>query len=247
MRQTLLIALLLAVMPVAGSAQEGSVLAPPSWGPRVRATPFIGFGSGFQSKGKLFGTGGNQIGTREYEFEYGSGPVTGLNVEVRAHSRFSALAGVAWSRRGETLFTTDDSLVSDVGSDFLTARVAGGIRLRERDEDLQFRSLSALLFAGAAMIREMPEVTLNSPAEWRDAVTHWGLNLGAEAELPLSNDRLGFTAAIEDYIVFWNPDGVRQHLQSYSQSEFGLTVAETDPGISNMVLIRLGLTFRFGS
>lgn len=248
MKQNLFIAMLVAALPATAVAQATPLLDPPEWGPRIRATPFVGFGAAFRSQGSLSVITGDQLFSDSYDFEYGSGPVTGVNLEVRAHRRFSALASVAWSRRGETRFETIDGIATDVGSDFWMARVAPAIRLREREAELQFRNLSALLFAGPAVIREQPELNLRSAPEWRDPVTHWGVNFGAEAELPLANDRLAFTAALEDYLIFWDAEAVERHLRRSYQAKHGAgAVAEADPNLSNLVVLRIGLTFRFGN
>lgn len=247
MKQTLFVGLLLAALPVTTVAQDGLMPDPQGWGPRLRATPFVGFGPGFHSKGALSVAGGNELITDSYDFEYGSGPVAGLNLELRIHSRYSLLASGTWSRRAETLFPDADTLASDFGSDFWTGRVAAAIRLREQDDGLQFRSVSALVFAGPAIIVEKPELGLGSAAEWRDEVTHWGVNAGAEAEVPLTSRYLSLTAGFEDTMMFWNAEGLERHLRQYYQNEHGVgAIAQPDPDISHMIIMRLGLSFRFG-
>ena len=246
MKQTLFTALLVAALPATVAAQRVILSDPQDWWPRVRVAPFAGFGPSLHSRGELAVAAGNQLVSDEYDFEYASGLVTGLNLEVRLHSRYSLLASAAWSRRNETVFETVDGPVADVGSDFWMGRLAAALRLRE-ESDLQFRRVSALLFAGAAMVQERPENHPAAPAEWRDEVTHWGIHVGAEAEIPLTRDRLSLTAGFDDTMMFWNAEGLERHLRRYYQDEHGIgSVAEADPDLAHMFTLRVGLAFRFG-
>lgn len=248
MKQALFTALsVLMLLPAAVTAQGANVLDPQDWGPRVRIMPFAGFGPAVTSKGDLMIATGSQLTADSYEFEYASGPVAGLSMEMRLHSRFSLIASGAWSRRGEAVFQSGDSVATDAGSDFWMARLATALRLRERNTDLQFRNLGAMIFIGGAMVRERPEVLPGSAAEWQDDVTHWGIYAGAEAEVPLTEKSLALTAGFEDTMMFWNASGIERHVRRYYQSEHGAgSLAEADPNISHMFTLRVGLTFRFG-
>src|SRR5688500_13903073 len=73
-----------ATVPDIASAQQVSL--DDGWGPRLRATPFVGWSPGFESAGGLaIFTGGPdpRLVPGEYILNYGPGPMTGLNVEYR--------------------------------------------------------------------------------------------------------------------------------------------------------------------
>jgi len=246
MKQTLFVALLLA-LPAGTAGQIGAMPEQQGWGPRMRVTPFVGFGPAFHSKGDLNIASGAELLTDTYDFEYASGPVAGLNLELRLHSRYSLIASGAWSRRDETIFATVDSLAADIGSDFWMGRAALAVRLQDRETDLQFRELSALLYAGAAFVQERPEKHPAAPVEWRENATHWGVHVGAEAEVPLTDRHLSLTAGFEDTMMFWNATALEHHVRRYYQDEHGAgAIAEADPDLSHMFTLRLGLAFRFG-
>src|SRR5687767_5141991 len=189
MKRQLLIAITVLTVPAAAEAQLPRSMEE-GWGPRVRATPFVGFSPGFESTGHLGIATSRSIESQPYSFSYAPGPVTGLNVDVRVYNRFSAIGSAMWTSRGRTtgpFIDLSGDEYEDSGSDFITAKLGGSMRFREGDPELQMRRLSATIFAAGAFIRETPEVGILSPSEFIKARNHWGVNFGADGELPLAN------------------------------------------------------------
>src|SRR5688500_4506891 len=103
----------LATVPAIASDQVGRGLDE-GWGPKLRVTPFIGWRTGFESAGNMvISTGGlnPNIQGAEYSFDYAAGQMTGINVEARAHERFSGVGTLAWSSRGRTTSRDDDGFL----------------------------------------------------------------------------------------------------------------------------------------
>ncbi|MEX2283019.1 MAG: hypothetical protein WEE89_11100 [Gemmatimonadota bacterium] len=236
----------LATVPAIASAQMRGV--DEGWGPKLRATPFLGWSPGFESAGNLaVSTGGtNPIQGAEYSFDYAPGPITGVNLEARAHGRFSAVGMLAWSSRGRTTSRDDDGfLFEEPGSDFWIARVGGLMRFRE-DSDLQLRRLNAAVFAGPAFLREVPETSIFSSSAFDSARNHWGVSFGAEGELPFANKMFALHAAFEDIVIFWDETSLQQRMDGSIRASFGdLAAAEVDADHSHMFVLRVGLSVRF--
>jgi hypothetical protein len=228
----------LASLPAFGSAQMRSGMDD-GWGPKIRATPFVGWSPGFNSSGNLAVLTSGTVQTAQYSFDYAGGPVTGVNLEVRAHERFSGVVSAAWSSRGRITFLDDDGFeFEEAGSDFVIAKVAGQMRFRE-DSEMQLRRLNAAVFLGPAFFLELPETSALSGID-ADARTHFGVNFGAEGELPLANKKFALYGALEDYVIFWNEGSMAERFGANLGSG-----AEVDADHSNMWVIRLGLSVRF--
>jgi hypothetical protein len=241
----------LAALPAAASAQ----LPRPSeegWGPKFRITPFVGVSPGFTSSGVLTVlTGDGDLVPDDFTYTFAGGPVMGLNAEVRAHGRFSGVGSVLWTSRDNTqgTFISDDVVeLLDAGSDFLIAKLGGSMRFVETDFDLQMRRLSASLFAGGAFIREMPDVPLFSPSEFTGSRNQFGINIGAEAELPLSDRRFAFHAGVEDFVMWLDNAGIEERLRNDVRGKWGDdAIAEVDSDRAHLWLVRIGLSYRFGN
>jgi len=247
-RHWIVAAAVLAALPVSAQAQlpgrdEG-------YGPRVRATPFVGFSPGITSKGTarvLSATSPTAI-DEQFEFSLGSGPVSGVNLELRFYNRFSVIASGAWSSRDASTFQTLEGFEDEYpGSDLWLAKLAAGVRLREAQPDLQMRGLNAMVFIGPALVREVPEISLLKDTQFTSAANNWGVNIGAEGELPLAKDFLAFTIGLEDNIIFWDEAGQATRLQPLWRPGYGDgAVAEIDSDHSHFWVARIGLSFRFG-
>ena len=220
------------------------------WGPKFRATPFVGWSPGFESAGSMaiFTGGANPtLESAVYVFDYAPGPMTGLNLEYRVHGRFSAVGTATWSSRGKITAEDEDGfLFEQAGSDFYIGKVGVLMRFRE-DSELQLRRLNAAVFLGPAFIREKPETTRFSPPDaFTASRNHWGVNWGAEAELPFDDKRFAFHAAIEDFVIFWNETALQDRFDADVRNTFGDEAAlEVDADHSNLFAIRIGLSFRF--
>jgi hypothetical protein len=236
----------LSLLPLTASAQI-RLSVDEGWGPFVRATPFVGLSPSFRSSGNLAVATQTAIIPLDYDFEYGAGAVAGVNVEVRAWNRFSGIGALAWSSRGRTVFETDDGeLFEDAGSDLFFVKAGGAMRFREPDSDLQRRRLNASVFLAAAFIREKPEVLLFSASEFTKSRNHWGVNFGAEGELPLPDRRFAFHGALEDYMIMWDDEAVRQRLAGSIRGAYGADAeAIVAPDRSHVIMMRLGFSYRW--
>jgi hypothetical protein len=121
-----------------------------------------------------------------------------------------------------------------------------GVLMRYReDSEMQLRRLNAAMFVGPAFIHEVPESSRFSSTNL-DARNHFGVNFGIEAEMPFSNQMFALHAALEDYVIFWDETAMQEKLNSRILNTFGSeAAAEVDADHSNMVVLRLGLSFRF--
>jgi hypothetical protein len=105
--------------------------------------------------------------------------------------------------------------------------------------------LSALLYAGPAYIRDHPKVSLNTPAAATADVNQWGINAGADAEMPMANNRLAFQLGLENFIIFWDDTGYRQRIEPYFQQTDPSAVVAISSKNTNFWILRAGLSFRF--
>lgn len=223
----------------------------PGWGPVVRVTPFVGLSPGFSQEGHATVLVPEGLSSHAYRLEHGSSLLFGVNGEFRAWNRFSIIAGGAWSSRGQgRLIDFQDELIYDEqngleGSTLWMAKAGLGMRLREVRPDVQLRKLNASLFIAPALIHDRAKTSAFTPAAATNNVNHWALNLGADAEMPLANDRLAFQLAFEDWIVLWDEDNYGTRIAPYiQQAQPGAAVA-IDADNSHIVIFRAGLSWRF--
>ena len=240
--------LAIALLPVAGAAQS---LMPdldrPVWGPRMRITPFIGQAPAVSRLERWTVTGPGGGFSTDFDVELGSGPVAGLSLEVLAVDRFAFIGSVAMISRSRTreYSTADAEFYNHEGSNFLMAKGALAVRLREAISELQVHSLTATVFAGPAWIREMPKDDPFADPIVLEPLNHWAVNFGANAEIPLGWNSLAIQAGLEDYYTWWNKAEFALRNDAFNQATFGTTthsLVDADP--SHMWLFRAGLSFR---
>jgi hypothetical protein len=247
-RHALLVVAALTALPAVLTAQlprgvdEG-------WGPMIRLTPFVGWSPGFNASGAMAVAATSPAGIvpATFDFDYASGPVSGVNLEVRVIDRFSVVGAASWSSRGHTLFEASDGVFfQDAGSDLYIVKAGGSMRFREIEPDLQFRRLNASMFLGGAFIHERPEVLVFSNSGLTGSVNHWGVNFGVEGELPMANRRFAIHGGLEDTVVWWDEAAMEARLRPGIEDQFGPgSVAVTDSDHSHIWVIRLGLSIRF--
>jgi hypothetical protein len=218
----------------------------PGWGPYVRVTPWLGVSPGFTQQGEALVVDDDGFGSHPYELKYGSSVSAGLNVEVRVWNQFAVIGGAAWSSRGQgDLVNFEDELIYDYeGSTLWIVKAGLAMRLREVRPDLQLRRLNASIFVAPAFIADIPKTTFLTPSGSGGNVHHFGINLGAEAELPLSNDRLAFQVGFEDYIIFWDDEDFSDRVGGYIRTSHPGAGIAIDTDNSHMVMLRFGLSYR---
>jgi hypothetical protein len=241
------VAALAAVIAVPASVRAQAMQPEPPWGSRVRITPFVAqaptvsreerwtvFENGFATADRL-------------DVSLGAGAAAGLSVEVLLVDRFAAIASGALLSRGRT---TEFSLAQGDflrrnGSNFALAKLAAAMRLREAVSELQFRQLTATVFAGPAYIREMPKDDVTVPSVFLGTVSHWGANFGIDAEIPIGSRGVALQAGVEDYLIWWN-NGELARRNDVAFAGIGRnTDSYVDTDRSHMFLFRIGLSFKF--
>jgi hypothetical protein len=239
------------MLPTVAAAQVRRTPVETNWNAKFRITPYVGFSPGFKSKGtRAIYTGGAQpqLYSEYYEFDYAAGPVTGLSAEFQVAPRYSIVASAAWNNRNHTtVHEGDGDLRLDNGSQFWFAKLGASLRMLEVEPDMQMRRINAAVFAGAALIREIPETSIFSTSAFTSGANHYGANVGAEAELPFANRKLAFQAALEDYLVFWSKDALYLRYENETMNAYGPeAISEISADRSNFLVMRVGLAFRFG-
>jgi len=233
----------LVVLPRLGSAQTDM-----EWGPRLRITPFVGVSPGFTQSGVAAVLDNGVVTRRAFDIDQDASLPLGVNAEYRLLNRFSIIAEGFWSSRGTSTFTTlDDEVVDTInGSDFLVGKVAAAMHLSELNPDMQLRRLNGAIFIGPAFIHESPKEAF-APANFpTGSINQLGINIGVNAEMPLSNNRFALQVGLEDYMMFWNDADYSPRVQSYFQQRSAtVQAAAADMGTGNMFLATVGLTFRF--
>ncbi|MCI0436734.1 MAG: hypothetical protein L0271_24310 [Gemmatimonadetes bacterium] len=245
MKRVVLAALVaVAALPlVAHSQTVSSTLDRPVWGPRIRFTPFVGVAPAVTRTERWTVVLNGQAAVSDYDVELASGWGAGASLEVLAVERFAFIASGAYVSRGRTTeFSSElEDYLKHEGSNFILAKAGVAVRLREEVSELQLRSLTATVFAGPAWVREMPKDDPFAPPALQDALSYWGFNFGADAEIPLGWRSLSIQGGVEDFYVFWDDDEFAARndaaLGSGAQS-----VVDTDP--SHMWVFRIGLTFK---
>lgn len=229
-------------LPCAAQAQGD-----PGWGPTWRISPFVAASPGFSQEGfATIGTA-SSVSDHAYQLEHGSSVAFGVNAEYRAWNRFAVVVGGLWTSRGQgRLIDFDEEAYADFeGTTMWMAKAGLAMRLREVRPDLQMYKMNASIYIAPALIHDAPKSTVFTPQVSTAAINHWGLNLGAEAEMPLANQRLAFTAALEDWIILWNEGNYSERIGGYYQQSDPDVAVAVDPDNSHLVIFRLGLTYRF--
>jgi hypothetical protein len=237
-----------AALPASAAAQLMPVQDESVWGPRIRVTPFVGTAPTVSRTERwTVLTNGAAPASTNFEVDLGSGPAAGAVLDVRLVERFNFVASGIYISRGRTReFSTAGGDVFDhPGSNFLVAKAGISMRLREPVSELQFRRLSASVFAGPAYIRETPKDDLFSDPMLLESLSHWGANFGVDADIPLGWRSLALQAGIEDVVVWWNDAETASRMDNIAALDGFATETsiQTDP--SHMLLFRAGLSFRF--
>lgn len=245
-RATLSVLALLAALPAAAAAQGTMNAREPDWGARVRFTPFVGQVPSVSRSERWVVTSGSNVSFANLDVDLGSGQALGGALEFQLVDRFALIGSGIFVSRGQTReFSYDEGefYVSE-GSNFLLGKLALALRLREAMSEMQLRRLTATVFAGPAIVREMPKDDPSAPAALRGSLTHFGANFGVDAEVPLGQGPMSLQLGIEDYYTIWNT-GELEDRNDRAFSSIGLTTQSTlDTDNSHMLVIRAGLSFR---
>jgi hypothetical protein len=234
-----------ALLPVAASAQYGTVQDGPAWGERVRVTPFAGVAPRLtRSESWRIVIDGLPL-SGDMDVDLGAGPAGGAEVEVRMWDRFSLIGSALLVARGEAveMDPVTGEFYSRAGSDFLVGKIGVAMRLREQVSDLQLRTVTATAFAAPALIREMPAEDTRAGVT-SEATNMLGANLGVNAEIPFAGSRFAVQIGLEDFLVFWNEDALARRTDAaFAQAGYAAQ-STVDAGFSHMPLLRAGVSLR---
>lgn len=244
MKRHLVVALAaLVVIPCSAAAQASDS----GWGPTLRITPFIALSPSFTQEGEAVVLTSTSFSQHDYELNFASGLGLGLGAEYRFWNRFSLLGSAMWSGRGDgELIDFEDDIVYEVdGTNLFLVKAAVGVRLAEIDPELQLRRLNALIYAGPAIVHDRPKKEAFTPPAAATVQNQFALNMGAEAEMPFSNNKLAFTFGLEDYMVLWNDGNARGRIEGTFQTRTpDATVIVEPKQRSHIWMVRFGLTWR---
>jgi len=127
------------------------------------------------------------------------------------------------------------------GSALWLVRAAATMDLLQEESDLQIHHPVAQLYFGPAFMREVPAGGAGRPA--RNVL---GLNGGANIELALPWKGFSARGTFEDYMSHGSNDNVAVQLGSDLSTQTGLTtVAQMTHGLTNMYVVRAGLSYTF--
>lgn len=234
----------LLALPAAAAAQDP---LPPGQLPRARfsVTPFLGMRVPYTTGNAYLFTGEGQVFA--IDEDRGGGALAGVEAEARVRGPLSLLGSVAYSNSGDYLITLRSGegeripLIGDT-PDMLMAKLAVAYRLPEPRPDNRRFHPAAFVSAGPALVR----------TNWSDTeldgsgYNHWGVNLGVHTATTLGSPRLALHLGIEDYLTFWDTERLAAHDEIlYGRYFEDDAVVDFDYSTSNLVMLRLGLSFRF--
>lgn len=248
MRRSLLVLLTaLAALPTAAAAQFPVLRAEDPWGPRIRITPYGAVAPSFTRRETRVGVDNASaaVTVDQVDVSLGPGLATGVGVEGRVWQRFSLIGSVLWLRRGDTEEYSDveGGFRALSGSDMFIGKAGVAMRLREDDDQLQLRSLSAALFVAPAVVVDKPREGLFSVEQ--DRMTTLGLNLGVEAEVPLAGGPFALQAQLEDFVLWWRDEDLSRRVERVNAARGRNVTTLLDAETSHMWLLRMGLSVRF--
>jgi len=245
MRSRILALAGLLALPTLSSAQ--TVLQLPS--ARFAVTPFLGLQVPYGAGDRFLYT--NDTAYRVAE-ERAGGPLVGAEVEARVSGPLGVVGSLAYGRMGRTSLTLRDEEGSDPlflstdGPEVWLGKLGLSYRLPEPDPDRRRFHPAGFLVAGPALVRTDFADDDASGQAWAEAVTHWGLNLGVHTATRLAGERLAFHLALEDFVTFWNTERVNVRDEAiYGQYFDDQARVDSDNAVSNLLVLRAGVSFRF--
>jgi hypothetical protein len=238
---------LICAVPSATNAQLMPLQDDPSWGPRLRITPFVGYLPSVTRHERWVHTDGSETTDLRVDYNLNSATAIGLNGEVVMRGPWSALAGVMYASRGDSDFALSSGGEFEInGSRFLFARAGASYALREKETELTMRRLSASVTVAPFYMREMPRSEGVENLEVFDPSNHFGLSVGIAGELPFARDRMSLQLGVEDYATWWSSGALRRLPDSFfSEGASATASTRVDSDVSNVWLIRAGLSYRW--
>lgn len=247
MKRPTLAALAAAILfPGSLFAQNPALIDRPAWGPRLLITPFAGFAPAVSrlERWNVQSPGGSAA--QNYDVELGTGMAAGVSMEFKLIDRFVLIGSGTFVTRGKTRETAQDAggvRFEHQGSNFIFAKAALAIRLREAISELQVHELSGSIFVGPAFVRETPKSDVNADDALLEPLNHYGVNFGVDAQIPLPYDRLSFQFGLEDTYLWWNTDELARRNDAVFAHAGMQTVSRLEADPSHNFILRAGLSF----
>jgi len=192
------------MLPGAGSSQMVNLQDDPSWTPRLRITPFVGYLTSTTRTDEWFARGGSSDIDEEVQVEVGGGPAAGLAATFNLRGPWGITALAAYGQREALIFApaSGDAFELEGNNNIFFGRAGVNLWLIEEAGELTLRRLNASAFAGATIMHERPSDEF--VGDLIGSGTHIGVNLGIEGEYPFASDRFSVQLAIEDNIMWWD-------------------------------------------
>jgi hypothetical protein len=235
------------VVPAAAAAQYPSSQDDVVLISGLRVSPFAGYLTRFTREEEWYFQEGAASSFVQADVSVAGGTAFGLQLEGPIGGRFGFAAAAAYGSRGDTDFSirqTGDAFLID-GNHVFMGRLGVALHLHEDVSELMLRQLNASLFAGGVVMHERPRTRLVTDDALANG-THFGLNLGVNAEAPFANNRFAIQLGVEDNMMWWSKAPLRALASEY----FGRPGASDDntsvtAALSHVWLLRAGLQFRF--
>lgn len=231
------------VIPDAAAAQLGR--EGPGRGAGLRVTPFVGFLIGFtRAEDWRFSEADTSVYVQS-NVTMAGGAAGGMQIDVPLYGRFSLTAGGLFGSRADTHFSVPSTgeVYRLDGQQALVGRLGLAFSVSE-PEDLVVRRLQATLFAGGVVLHERSRNRL-ATAIAQPGGTHYGANVGATVEMPLTDERVALQFGIEDNMIWWDPEPLSS-LPYYYFGQPGTSPASTRAatGVTHALLVRAGIRMR---
>lgn len=196
----------------------------------------------------VFTESGDQFRVEE---ERGGGFSLGVEGEVALRGPFSAIASLTYTSSDQDIYSVivpGDSVTSlQFQSDGPTVWLAkAGLRARLPDpfRDARRHHPSAFVHVAPALVWVRQGDVEGFP-ELGDDNLHFALNLGADAVTRIGRGPWALSVGLEDYITFWDTESFRDRDEVIFSSIYEEPVQiEYDYGTSNILLIRVGVSYR---
>lgn len=209
----LVLAAALCAVPLQGQEQETRRLVPES---RLIVAPHLGIRSSFLGSGEslLVVPGRVFPVVLEMEPERSVGGTAGVDVDLRLAGRLGVSVAVAYTGSDRMVLTSQSergpiSQLAVTGPAVTVARAGLSYRFPEPPGVGSFPA--GYLLVGPAWVRRDYEGTVLL-GEGAERVESWGAAIGYRALWPIGSSRVFLQTTLEDYVIFWGPEGESDRL-----------------------------------
>lgn len=245
----------LLALPTAAAAQNegGFATEPPAElvpYSRFAVTPWVGFRVPYGSGEYFVATdGGQQL---QLDEDRGGGAAVGLDAAFQVRGPLNVIASVAYSAADEDQLTVTDEegnqlLYESNGPQvwFLKA----GVQYRLPDpvpDNRRFHPAAYVSVAPALVWADWPDIEGLDNDDVNGSTRNFALNIAFDAATNLGSRGLALSFGLEDYITFWDQDGIRARDEVLLGELFEDTVTvDYDAAAANILMLRAGVTWRF--